>query len=86
MTWQMLIPTLIGVLLTAIVIPSGVWLVNEVLSLRLKMIAIETRMDNKDEECKRHQRWAGDLQHAVARIDKNVTRLCQQAGVKETGE
>ena len=69
-----------------VIIPSVAWLVREVLALRGKMIEIQTRQDTMRENCDRHQRWNGEMQKTVSRMDKNIARLCQQAGVAETGE
>jgi hypothetical protein len=67
-----------------VVVPCVAWLTREVLALRGKMIELETRMGAKDQECERHQKWAGDLQRAITRMDKNISRLCQKAGVHES--
>jgi hypothetical protein len=69
--------------IAALVVPSVAWLVREVLSLRGKMIELETRMDAKDRDCDRHQRQAVDVQRALSRIDRNVARLCQVSGITE---
>ncbi len=71
------------VTVTVVVVPSIAWLVREVLKLRGDMIKLQTRLDNTDTQVARHQKWAGDLQNAVGRVDRNVARLCQAAGVKE---
>ncbi len=71
------------VAITVVVVPSIAWLVREVLNLRGDMIHLQTRLDNTDREVARHQAWAGDLQRAVGRVDRNVARLCQANGVKE---
>ena len=69
-----------------VIIPSVAWLVREVLSLRGKMIEMETRQENMRENCTRHQIWNGEMQKTVSRMDKNIARLCQKNGVAETGE
>ena len=64
--------------------PSVAWLVREVLSIRLKLVALETRLDKKDKDCERHQEWAKEHQASIGRIDRNVARLCQAMSLKET--
>lgn len=70
--------------LGTIITPSVAWLIREVLSLRGKMIELETRMMATDRECDRHQKWNSELQTSLTRVDKNVVRLCQASGVQET--
>jgi hypothetical protein len=68
---------------SAVVIPSVAWLVNEVLALRVKIVEIETRMGDRDRTCDRHQIWNAEIQRSVHRMDLNIARLCQKAGVSE---
>jgi len=70
--------------LSAVIVPSVAWLIREVLALRGKMIELETRMAATDRQCERHQRWSDALQISLTRVDKNVARLCQASGVKES--
>jgi len=78
--------TWITLAVSVVIIPSIGWLVREVLAIRGKMIALEERMLAKDKDCDRHQKWAGEQQRAITRIDKNVARLCQNAGVRQEGD
>ena len=68
----------------AVLAPSVAWLVKEVLDLRGKMIQLGTRQTNMNRECDRHQRWSDQLQKSINRIERNVARLCQAMGVKES--
>ena len=79
-SWLILVVSLI-------IVPSVAWLLKQVLDLRAKMIELETRLrmlDGEYGQCARHQKWAGDLQHAINKIDKNIGRLCLKAGVEES--
>ena len=80
MTPETWIPLAVG----AVIVPSVAWLVNAVLNLQIKLAQIEEWRIAKQQECARHQSWQGELQKGLTRIDKNVTRLCEKAGVKES--
>ena len=69
---------------SAVVIPSVAWLVKAVLDLKERMIRTEAWIALKADECQRHQQWAGTMQSDIKRIDKNISRLCQAAGVQES--
>jgi len=67
-----------------VVVPSVAWLIKAVLDLRERMIGVEAWIKLKESECQRHQSWGGTMQADIKRIDKNISRLCQKAGVQET--
>ena len=65
------------IIVTAIVIPSVAWLVKEVLSLRNKMVELETRFTMQAENCQRHLRWNEDTTNKLNTIATNIARPCQ---------
>jgi hypothetical protein len=68
--------------LTVVVVPSGAWLVKEVLSLRNEMVKQQGEIAGIKENCLRHQAWQETLQRTLNRVDKNVVRLCEKNGVR----
>lgn len=71
--------------LALIIIPSVCWLVSEVLSIRHDFVIfqakVEERMEIRDEQHKRNQISYTDQQKMIARLDRNVVRMCEKAGV-----
>jgi len=82
MSWQSLLLAVIPVLLSAVIVPSVAWLVKEVLALRIKLVALETRVEAMSSNCLQHHRWQEEISSAVTRTDRNVARLCESAGVQ----
>jgi len=66
----------------SIIIPTVGWLVREVLKLRNDLVAIQTKVAEISKDCDRHQKWSGALQESITRVDRNVVRLCQNAGIE----
>jgi len=72
--------------ISVVIVPSVAWLVRAVLKLQIELAQMQTRESERDKNCERHQKWNGELQKALTRMDKNITRLCQQAGLREEAE
>lgn len=79
-SWLQFVATVILALVTGIV---G-WVLKEVISLRVRCVAMETTIQAMGKDCVRHQNWLDDLSKTASRVDRNVSRLCQKSGVQET--
>lgn len=80
------VETWIVLAVSAVIIPAVGWLLKEVLAHRDRLVELETRLEERDKNCERHQKWNGDLQRSLQRMDKNISRLCQHAGIPESPE
>ena len=80
---------ILGMITAGIALSAICWLVKEVLELRKGLItlqvdteqkiqSIEQKIKSIDKNCDRHQRWGGEMQRAISRIDRNLVRLCLQ--------
>lgn len=81
---------------SVIVVPTVGWLVKEVLSLRRDFVRIQTQADDRhealaeamkkrDENCHRHQEWNEQNQRTLARLDRNIVRVCEKISVEFEG-
>lgn len=73
-------------LLTIVIVPCIAWLIREVLSLRNCMVSQQTEIANIKENCRRHQMWQDEQQKTLARVDKNVVRICERNQIQYDAE
>lgn len=70
---------------SALVIASICWLVREVLSIRNKLVQLETstslQISQITSNCERHQKWSEQMQGSLHRIDRNVVAICATQGI-----
>jgi len=79
--------------LTSLMVVAVCWLTREVICLRRDYVELSARIQERQVQNDRDQRIEKDMQlefkttmaklnESVNRLDKNVVRLCTQAGVK----
>jgi len=69
--------------LSAVVIPSAVWL----LRLHIRVAELEQKYLAMQVNCERHQKWNADHQRRLERIDRNLVRLCMRSEIEyESGD
>ena len=72
-------------LVSGLILAGICWLTKEVLELKKDMAKLQTEVTIKiadiTNNCERHQRWAGDLQRSLGRLERNLIRLCTKQDV-----
>ncbi len=84
---------IIGLGITAILVPSMAWLVKQVLCLRKDMVELQTQLTERtqawvrafesiQDNCGQHRLANEETQKDLRRMDGNIIRLCQAGGLE----
>ncbi len=89
MNWEQWLMWAISTGLGVIIVPTVGWLTRGVLALKkdlvnmqLELAKLQTRYDERERDCVRHQKWNEDTQKMLNRLDKNVAVLCSKMNVE----
>jgi hypothetical protein len=66
---------------SCVVVPTVGWLIREVLSLRKDILKIQHAIAAQQELCSERKIELTRGQATMTRLDRNLVRLCQHAGV-----
>jgi len=69
----------------AFIVAAVCWLVREVLDIRRQLVELESRLSGIERECEKRLSWTKELSDSIARIDRNLVRLCEKNNVEFEG-